>query len=535
MSQETERTGQDVTRVARVALPDGTPVWARISGTGELRAPAAPPGRLSYSDTGFTERVEAGVESLHSLITGVAHSLAGPLRAVRPDEASIEFGIELTAKAGKVVGLLADGEAKAAITVTLTWGTGGPPDPATPATAPPATPSGNSPDGGSGNCPDGGTPPGNDTPPPPPGTPRPTPRDTTSPPTDDSPAGAPRARAGGAAAGAAGEEPEERAGGEEPEERARGEEPEERARGVHRERAGGVSGALACDAAAGVTGEQAGGLPRERAGASACDAAAGVTGEQAGGVPRERAGALACDAATGATGEQAEGLPQERAGDRASVLAGGACSSPESGRATGAVPLRGVSSARRRDGARGRAEGGIRRDPPAGRARGGVALEVVRGGGARREGVPGARVASRAEPHPRGALTRSGPPLSAVASVAPGAAGHAVSVSPERLPSGPAPTDGPVVPPVVPLPPTTVAPSSPSAPHPVPASPPSPPVTPDPAPAAPPSPQAVPLPAARSPRPHDALVRPLSPPEGVAPTGASGHGGGGGGGRRGWM
>ncbi|MFD9395564.1 CU044_2847 family protein [Streptomyces sp. NPDC060000] len=121
-------SGDDVTRVARIALPDGTPVWARISGAGELSAPS---GRLSYSDTGFAERVEASVESLHALVTGVARSLAEPLRAVRPDEVSVEFGIELTAKAGKVVGLLADGEAKAGITVTLTWN-GGPPDLDTP-------------------------------------------------------------------------------------------------------------------------------------------------------------------------------------------------------------------------------------------------------------------------------------------------------------------------------------------------------------------------------------------------------------------
>ncbi|BDH07842.1 CU044_2847 family protein [Streptomyces seoulensis] len=105
------------TRVARIELPDGTPVWARISGAEEL----------SYTDTGFHDRVEASVESLHSLITGVARSLSAPLSAVRPDEVSVEFGIELTAKAGKVVGLLADGEAKAALTVTLTWN-GGPPD-----------------------------------------------------------------------------------------------------------------------------------------------------------------------------------------------------------------------------------------------------------------------------------------------------------------------------------------------------------------------------------------------------------------------
>ncbi|WP_371599443.1 CU044_2847 family protein [Streptomyces sp. NBC_00564] len=116
--------GDGVTRIARIEMPDGTPVWARISGAEELEAPA---GGLSYTDTGFGERIEAQVESLQSVITSVARSLAAPLRAVRPDEVSVEFGIELTAKAGKVIGLLADGEAKAGLTVTLTWN-GGPPD-----------------------------------------------------------------------------------------------------------------------------------------------------------------------------------------------------------------------------------------------------------------------------------------------------------------------------------------------------------------------------------------------------------------------
>ncbi|GAA5015202.1 CU044_2847 family protein [Streptomyces siamensis] len=117
--------GDAVTRIARIELPDGTPVWARISGAEEeLELPS---GELSFTDTGFGERIEAQVESLQSVITGVARSLAAPLRAVRPDEVSVEFGIELSAKAGKVVGLLADGEAKAGITVTLTWN-GGPPD-----------------------------------------------------------------------------------------------------------------------------------------------------------------------------------------------------------------------------------------------------------------------------------------------------------------------------------------------------------------------------------------------------------------------
>ncbi|MFD3927473.1 CU044_2847 family protein [Streptomyces sp. NPDC058614] len=116
--------GDGVTRIARIEMPDGTPVWARISGAEELEAPS---GGLSYTDTGFGERIEAQVESLQSVITSVARSLAAPLRAVRPDEVSVEFGIELTAKAGKVIGLLADGEAKGGLTVTLTWN-GGPPD-----------------------------------------------------------------------------------------------------------------------------------------------------------------------------------------------------------------------------------------------------------------------------------------------------------------------------------------------------------------------------------------------------------------------
>ncbi|MFJ6430819.1 CU044_2847 family protein [Streptomyces sp. NPDC091416] len=126
------------TRITRIEMPDGTPVWARISGAEELDRPE--PGGLTFTDTGFgnlTGQVQARVESLHSVVTSVARSLAVPLRAVRPDEVSVEFGIELTAKSGKVVGLLADGEAKGAIKVTLTWNGGGPPvDPPPPEPVP---------------------------------------------------------------------------------------------------------------------------------------------------------------------------------------------------------------------------------------------------------------------------------------------------------------------------------------------------------------------------------------------------------------
>ncbi|WP_371630552.1 CU044_2847 family protein [Streptomyces sp. NBC_00341] len=132
-----------VARITRIEMPDGTPVWARISGAEELDGPAAGSGP-TYTDTGFgdiADQVQARVESLHSVVTSVARSLAVPLRAVRPDEVSVEFGIELTAKSGRIVGLLADGEAKGAIKVTLTWNGGGPPvDPPPPAPVPVPTP-----------------------------------------------------------------------------------------------------------------------------------------------------------------------------------------------------------------------------------------------------------------------------------------------------------------------------------------------------------------------------------------------------------
>ncbi|MEU9090786.1 CU044_2847 family protein [Streptomyces sp. NPDC048428] len=129
-------------RITRIEMPDGTPVWARISGAEELDR--SEPGGLTFTDTGFgnlTDQVQARVESLHAVVTSVARSLAVPLRAVRPDEVSVEFGIELTAKSGKVVGLLADGEAKGAIKVTLTWNGGGPPvDPPAPPPSPAQVP-----------------------------------------------------------------------------------------------------------------------------------------------------------------------------------------------------------------------------------------------------------------------------------------------------------------------------------------------------------------------------------------------------------
>lgn len=102
--------------VTSIELPDGTVVEARVSDSQRLRQ-----GTGDYTDTGFPEAFTARVEGLTELVRGVATTMRQATAAAAPDEVSVAFGVELAAKPGRVVSVLADGEAKASVTVTLTW------------------------------------------------------------------------------------------------------------------------------------------------------------------------------------------------------------------------------------------------------------------------------------------------------------------------------------------------------------------------------------------------------------------------------
>ncbi|MEV5977225.1 CU044_2847 family protein [Streptomyces sp. NPDC052114] len=107
--------------VIQVELPDGTVVDARVSDSDLL-----PQGTGDYTDTGLAESFTARVEGLTELVKGIATNLREATLAAAPDEVTVAFGVELAAKPGRVVSVLADGEAKASVTVTLTWrGNGG--------------------------------------------------------------------------------------------------------------------------------------------------------------------------------------------------------------------------------------------------------------------------------------------------------------------------------------------------------------------------------------------------------------------------
>ncbi|MCT4354470.1 hypothetical protein M5362_15160 [Streptomyces sp. Je 1-79] len=124
--------------IARIRLDDGTPVWARISEPDELRRGSG------FTDTGIGDRVVSMAGGLTDVVRGVVGSLRDGLDPQSPVEVAVSFGIELSAQAGKVISVLAEGGGTASISVTLTWTEPGP------APAPP----------GAGPDPDNGPPPG---------------------------------------------------------------------------------------------------------------------------------------------------------------------------------------------------------------------------------------------------------------------------------------------------------------------------------------------------------------------------------------
>ncbi|MFD5329254.1 CU044_2847 family protein [Streptomyces sp. NPDC127092] len=101
--------------IARIRLDDGTHVWARISGAEEL-------GRGGgFQDTGIGDRVVSMAGGLTDVVRGVVGSLRAGLDPQGSVEVAVSFGIELSAQAGKVIGVLADGGGKASVNVSLTW------------------------------------------------------------------------------------------------------------------------------------------------------------------------------------------------------------------------------------------------------------------------------------------------------------------------------------------------------------------------------------------------------------------------------
>ena len=63
-------------------------------------------------------------EGMRETLHAVAEEVVAVWRQVRPDEATVEFGLSATAQTGKLTGLVVDGGAQAAFKVTMIWRAG---------------------------------------------------------------------------------------------------------------------------------------------------------------------------------------------------------------------------------------------------------------------------------------------------------------------------------------------------------------------------------------------------------------------------
>ncbi|MEV7215463.1 CU044_2847 family protein [Kitasatospora cineracea] len=101
-------------QLIELAMPDGQAVWALVDG------PSGP------RDTGLGEQLGTRLEGLQESLHAVATNVRSAVAAARPDEVSVEFGLELAAGRGGVVAALTGVGGKATFKVTLKWTSGGP-------------------------------------------------------------------------------------------------------------------------------------------------------------------------------------------------------------------------------------------------------------------------------------------------------------------------------------------------------------------------------------------------------------------------
>ncbi|MBO8194988.1 hypothetical protein ITI46_25520 [Streptomyces oryzae] len=107
--------------IREITLPGGETVLARVH---VLDGDEVPQGadEFDYDDVGIRDQLLARAQQLNEVIGGVGSAVLDAARHAQPDEISATFGVELAVKSGKALAaVLAEGEAKGSISVTLTW------------------------------------------------------------------------------------------------------------------------------------------------------------------------------------------------------------------------------------------------------------------------------------------------------------------------------------------------------------------------------------------------------------------------------
>lgn len=96
-----------------LAMPDGQVVWAMVE-------------RQGPRDTGFGEQVAQRIEGFQQSLHAVAENVRAAVATARPEEVSVEFGLELAAGKHGVVAALTGIGGKATFKVAMKWTTPAP-------------------------------------------------------------------------------------------------------------------------------------------------------------------------------------------------------------------------------------------------------------------------------------------------------------------------------------------------------------------------------------------------------------------------
>jgi Trypsin-co-occurring domain 1 len=95
-----------------IQLPRGDTIWARVTVDADTE---------EYIDTGVRDSAAAVVESVRETIESVVRTVADAVDRHRPDETTVEFGLEFAAKSGKVFAALGEVGAASSVKVSMTW------------------------------------------------------------------------------------------------------------------------------------------------------------------------------------------------------------------------------------------------------------------------------------------------------------------------------------------------------------------------------------------------------------------------------
>lgn len=98
----------DDREVVEVALPNGATMCVAVADSGGAR------------DVGMLDALS--LDGVRESIEGLAELVTAAVQKVRPTKTTVEFGLDITGKTGKLTGLLVEGSAGGSLKVTLSWG-----------------------------------------------------------------------------------------------------------------------------------------------------------------------------------------------------------------------------------------------------------------------------------------------------------------------------------------------------------------------------------------------------------------------------